>query len=117
MKREIGELLLKAALEKAKKYSDSSRPENYTQETFKLLRIIPLSDEVVWVHYEKRKGNIAKCLFIWINKGKVNGKLINGWFSFFPSDSHMFGLSKIMDNPYNIDEFNFGIYNPQYDME
>lgn len=117
MKREIGELLIKSALEKARKYSDPNRPQNYTQETFKLMRIIPLSDEIAWVHYEKRKGNIAKCLFIWINKGKVNGKLINGWLGFFPSDSHMLGLSQVMEDPYLVEGFNFGIFHPYYNKE
>lgn len=82
MKNEIGKLLIQSAKEKAKKYSDPDRPQNYTQESFKLSRIVPLSDHVTWVYYEKSKGNLARALFIWTNRGKVNGKLINGWMGF-----------------------------------
>ena len=117
MKAEIGRLLIKSANEKAKKYSNPERPQNYTQETFQLLRIVPLSDEVAWVHYVKKKGNIARALFIWTNKGKVNGKLVNGWFGFFPSDSHILGLTKALSSSLDIESINFEIFHPDYKDE
>ena len=114
MKSEIGRLLIKSAKEKGEKYSNPDRPQNYTQETFTLRKIIPLSDEIAWVYYEKRKGNMARALAIWTNRGKVNGKLLNGWTIFFPSDSHMLGLSKVNNHEYEIEEYNFGIYHDNY---
>jgi len=114
MKREIAELLIKSAREKAEKFSNPNRLQNYTQETFKVVKIVPLSDEVAWVYYEKKKGNIARALFIWTNRGRVNTKLINGWIGFFPSDSHMLGLSKAVTDKHDVEEFNFDIFHPNY---
>lgn len=83
--------LKKAAWDIAEVYS-REREFNPTNEKFTIMSdedIVPLSDDLAAVVFTKSSGKRALGLFIHVSQG--GGK----WLYFFPTDSHLLGLSSV----------------------
>lgn len=68
-------------------YSTSDRQGNFNHETFKVERIIPMTDSTATVLYRKNTGKQAAFFFYYIDKG-----LVKGWKYFVPTDAHILGM-------------------------
>jgi hypothetical protein len=68
--------------------SNPDRPKNYARETFKVMRIKPLSDFTAVVLYQKiQSEKLVAAFFYYYNVGN-NPR----WENFFPTDSHIIGM-------------------------
>ena len=72
----------------AKRFSNHNREGNYNNETFAIDEIIPMSDHTASVVFKKDTGKLAAAFFYYIPNGYSKG-----WKYFFPTDSHINGLS------------------------
>lgn len=66
------------------------RERNFNGESFSVHEIIPTSDHCAIVYFKKNTGKIGLGFFYYIPNGKTSG-----WKYFFPTDSHINGMSSI----------------------
>lgn len=72
----------------AKRYSKHDREQNWNNESFEVHEIIPMSDHTACVYFKKNTGKIGAAFFYYIPNGYSKG-----WKYFFPTDSHLNGMS------------------------
>lgn len=109
MDKEVYQLLIKAAEAKAKKYSDPDREQNLQwQATFSLHRVVILSEFCAVTIMKRHDKKLTDWIWFWANRGRENGRLINGWFGFIPKDSHFLGIKNLADSSIHlvIEEYN-----------
>ena len=82
-------------------FSNPDREFNTTKESFKVGKILPLSDVTAAVHFEKTSGKIGIAFFYYL---KSNGGY---WQYFFPTDSHIIGMYIIKDMLHDVEQLNF----------
>jgi len=82
----------------ARMFSDPSRIHNLGGETFELEKIMALSEYTAAVFYLKNSGKRAIAFFYYNN---------NAWRFFFPSDSHLVGMSAFAEVKRKVEEGNF----------
>ena len=83
MKKEQANKLHKQIINIEKHFSNPDRERNYNQEIFKCSNILPLSDTVALVTFEKNTGKKTNMLFFYVK---------DYWVNFFPTDSHELGM-------------------------
>ena len=88
MNKQIAQELKTQAEIVAKRFSKSDREGNVNEETFWVNEIISMSDHSATVVFEKSSGKLAAAFFYYIARGYSKG-----WKYFFPTDSHINGLS------------------------
>jgi hypothetical protein len=104
MNKDIAELLKEKAVEIAKYYSDKNREKNYSNETFSISKIIPLSEFSAAVEFIKTPSHKkAVAALFWINAGE------GYWIYFFPTDSHLLGMKYFEDIKQKVEENNFSL--------
>lgn len=104
MKKEVADKLVIKAGQVAQDFSRPERAFNTNQETFKVKDITPLSESTAAVVFEKQPtGKKALAFFYWRNGGAGAD-----WHYFFPTDSHVLGMSKIEHYLAEVEAFNFG---------
>lgn len=81
-------------------FSNPDRELNKTGESFKVKSIRPLSDHMAAVIYIKSSNKLALALFYYIPAKER-------WEYFFPTDSHILGLSGFTELKQKVEEFNF----------
>lgn len=72
----------------AQRFSNHNREGNYNNETFEVDEIISMSDHTATVIFKKDTGKLAAAFFYYLSRGRSKG-----WQYFFPTDSHINGLS------------------------
>ena len=97
MNKQVAIHLKEKAEEVAKAFSNPNRDHNHTNEEFSVKSVRPLSAAVI---YKKTSGKLALALFYYI-PAKTR------WEYFFPTDSHILGLSQIPQLKHNIEEYNY----------
>lgn len=100
MRKETVESLIIKANEVARIYSDPNRQYNGNKETFSLEKVYPLSDSTALVQYLKSGGKRALLFFYYVKGGDF-------WNYFFPTDSHILGMSKVADFKLQMEQLNF----------
>ena len=100
MTNEIAQALQAKADEVATRFSNPNRNHNYSGELFSVLQIKPLSEHTAAVIYEKDSGKQAVAFFYWMPKQ-------NEWWYFFPTDSHLLGMSQFPSIKAAIEQDNF----------
>ena len=100
MNKQVAIHLKEKAEEVAKVISNPNRDHNHTNEEFSVKSVRPLSDHMAAVIYKKTSGKLALALFYYI-PAKTR------WEYFFPTDSHILGLSQIPQLKHNIEEYNY----------
>ena len=102
MKKEMARKLLGEAERVAQMYSKPDREFNHNSETFKLMKLKPLSDmTAVGIFRKHPTQKIALAFFFWTNGS--GGR----WNYFFPTDSHALGMGRVQDLLYQVEQKNF----------
>ena len=101
MNKKVAKELYNKANETAFHFSNPDRQFNTTKETFKVGKIKPLSENTAALHFNKSSGKIGVAFFYYIRAS--NGR----WEYFFPSDSHIIGMSKMGDILHDVELYNF----------
>jgi hypothetical protein len=101
MKKELALKLKDYAYKIAKNFSRSDREFNYTNETFEVVAIKPLSETTAYIEFKKSSGKIGVAFCYWINMG--GGQ----WRYFFPTYDHAVGAERLRSILYNIESRNF----------
>jgi hypothetical protein len=102
MRKEIVKKLNKRVKEIAMIYSKEDRDKNTNNEIFTVYKIIPLSEFSAAVIYEKQPtGKRVMASFEWINMGEGH------WRYYFPTDSHLLGLSYLPKIKQSVEMFNY----------
>lgn len=102
MKKEIAIELDKFAKIVEGRFSHQDREMNFTNESFKIYKIIPTSDHTASVVFEKTSGKKGVAFFYYIPNG-----MSKGWKYFFPTDSHITGMRAFEFHKLNAEEFNY----------
>jgi hypothetical protein len=88
MQKERAQSLLRFAEEVAARYSRTDRQNNFNAESFRVAKVIPLSDATASVIYSKTPGDKqAAFFFYWIGAQAR-------WEYFVPTDSHIAGMTQ-----------------------
>lgn len=104
MKKEIAIQLKAAAEETARRCSNLNRPGNINKETFTVSKILPLSEHVAAVIFDKSSRKKALACF-YLQPAWNNGR--GDWQHFFPTDSHLLGFSELSRLKLEIEKYNF----------
>lgn len=102
MEKKLARSLRRAAQELAVRFSNKDRARNFAGETFALERIVPLSEKTAAAIYTKeptKKRGLA--FFYHLNMG--GGR----WMGFFPTESHIYGMQKLVNQLQEVEEQNF----------
>lgn len=102
MQKHIAKELKQQAEIIAQRFSCSSREGNLSNEKFNVHEIIPVSDDAAVVYFKKTSGKIGMAFFYNIKKGASKG-----WKYFFPTDSHIQGMSAVQYYKIEIERLNF----------
>ena len=100
MKKSTAIQLKDKATKVGRDFSNPDRELNKTGESFKVKSIRPLSDHMAAVIYIKSSNKLALALFYYIPAKER-------WEYFFPTDSHILGLSGFTELKQKVEEFNF----------
>lgn len=103
MRKDIALSLHEKAQEIALHFSNSERKHNYSNESFLVERIVPLSEFTAGVVFSKSSGKQALAFCFWVN---VNG---GKWLYLFPKDSHLLGLNRLNSLMLEIEQNNFSL--------
>lgn len=102
MKKDLVILLQSKSVDIAKNFSNTDRVCNGNKELFSVDKIIPLSESVAIIIFNKLPTNKkALAVTLYINGGE------GYWQYFFPTDSHILGLKNIDTYLHDIEVFNF----------
>ena len=102
MRKELVKALKKRAIEVGGFFSKPDREFNYGNETFKVHKIIPLSEFTAAVIYIKTPSmKKATMFFYWMRNNGGN------WAYFFPSDSHILGMEMFGKLKAKVEVYNF----------
>lgn len=99
MRKDTFENLIVEAQKVAEYFSNPERELNHNKEIFEIEKVVPLSEQVGAVIYKKNTGLRALTIFLLVNKG-------TSWFNFFPTDSHVLGLLKVVDLKSDVEAVN-----------
>lgn len=99
MRKDIAKSLLERAKECARVFSDKNRVRNYGGETSEVDDILPLSETTACVVFKKSSEKKSCCFFYLRGDGQ--------WVYFFPSDSHILGMSLFSKHKEQIEGYNF----------
>lgn len=102
MNKTLVKSLTTFAQELEKRYSHKERENNYNNETFKIFKIIPLSDHAASVIFKKNTGKQVAFFCYFINSG-----LSKGWKYFVPTDSHIVGMINFNVIKLKVEENNY----------
>ena len=102
MQKQIAKELKTEAQMVAERFSNSKREGNPTAETFEIQEIIPLSDDAAVVYFQKTTQKIGMAFFYYIKRGASKG-----WKYFFPTDSHIQGMTAVQYYKIEIERKNF----------
>lgn len=100
MRREHAQELTRSAQECAKAMTER---DIYNAETFEVEHIKPLSEDTACVIYLKSSGKRALAFFYYMNSSNAR------WMHFFPTDSHLLGMSQVAAAKQLVEEQNFPI--------
>ena len=100
MKKTVALTLSKKAKEVAWNFSQP-RELNPTNETFELKEIIPLSETTAYAKFLKSSGKLAVAFFYFLNNQGGH------WEYFFPTDSHIIGMSCMNSVLREVERHNF----------
>ena len=103
MKKELAIKLKSKAEEIARNFSHSDREFNYSNETFEVNSITPLSETTACIEFRKSSKKLGIAFCYWINMG--GGQ----WRYFFPTYDHCMGAEKLRELLYSIEKKNFPI--------
>jgi len=84
----------------ATNFSNPNREFNHNHETFKVEEIIPLSEKTALTIFNKSSGKKAIAFLYYVN---YNG---GQWSYFIPTESHVYGMSKVQTYLQQIEEHN-----------
>ena len=101
MKKALAIKLKEEAEDIARKFSISEREFNFSNETFKVHSIAPLSETTAYVEFKKSTGKYGVAFCYWINMG--GGQ----WRYFFPTYDHCVGAEKLREVLHDVEERNF----------
>ena len=101
MKKELALKLKDYAYKIAKNFSRSDREFNYTNETFEVVAIKPLSETTAYIEFKKSSGKIGVAFCYWIN---MSG---GQWRYFLPTYDHAVEAERLRSILYNIESRNF----------
>jgi hypothetical protein len=87
MKKIIAVELCRKAKNVAIQFSSTQRSKNFNEETFEVDYIRPLSEYTAAVYFKKNTDKRAIAFFYYVASGD------GYWQYFFPSDSHILGMS------------------------
>ena len=102
MTKEIAKALHKKATEIAFKYSQNERSNNFSNETFEIGDIEPLSAQSALVTFKKSSGKLGLAHFIHVN---MPSKPF--WTYYFLGSQHLINLDKIPDKYHEVEIHNF----------
>jgi hypothetical protein len=102
MRKDTSIKLRDTAAKVAEIFSNPEREKNGNAEEFRLDKINPLSDHTAAVTFEKSTGKFSIAFFYYVD---VNG---GEWRYFFPTDSHLLGMSLIGQAKQRIELANYG---------
>jgi hypothetical protein len=98
----------------AEEYSRPERDNNFAAETYQVLRIVPLSEDVAAVVFDKSSGKQALALLFIAKKARRPGEA-NYWSHLFLTNSHILAFGGHIQDlyreveahnyPVNFDEF------------
>ena len=100
MNKQVAIDLIAHAEEVARRFSHTDRAKNVSDESFSIKEIRPLSEHMATVFYLKSSGKLAMAIFYYI-AGQSR------WEYFFPTDSHLLGLSELTKLKAEVEKFNF----------
>ena len=100
MTAQTAKLLKAKAEDVASMYSRTDRANNFTNETFAVDMIIPLSACSAVVLFLKNTGKKGMAHFIFIQAQ-------NKWIYYFPKTEHFINLDKLVDIYTDVEEHNF----------
>ena len=103
MRKDTFENLIVEAQKVAEYFSNPERELNHNKEIFEIEKVVPLSEQVGAVIYKKNTGLRALTIFLLVNKGTITR---TSWFNFFPTDSHVLGLLKVVDLKSDVEAVN-----------
>jgi hypothetical protein len=103
VKKNIACKLLSAANKTAEDFSRTDREFNYSNESFKVGEIIPLSESTAAVIFDKTGGKKALAFYYYLNSQQGH------WRYFFITDSHLLGLRKLEGILENVEKHNFSL--------
>jgi len=101
MKKQLAIKLKEKAEEIATNFSRDDREFNFSNETFKVHDITPLSETTAFVCFKKSSGKIGIAFCYWINM--FGGQ----WRYFFPTYDHCLGAEKLRDVLHKVEKKNF----------
>lgn len=101
MNKTVAKKLKAKASEIARTFSNTDREFNYSNESFEVKSLVPLSEATALVIFEKSSDKLAIAFCYYINAN--NGE----WRYFFPSDSHILGMEKVGKYLHQIEVKNF----------
>lgn len=101
MNKKLAIKLKAKADEVAKNFSNPLRDNNLKNETFEVDNILPLSDTTAIVIFKKSSGkkSLIFCFHVNYKEGY--------WGYFFPTDSHISGMSQVGKHLQEIEKHNF----------
>ena len=99
--KELAQSLRREAVRVAQVLSDPNRQKNQNKETFTLHEIIPLSETVAAVIYDKSSGKRAAAIFLWV---EVNNGM---WLNTIPTDSHILGMVSFKKHKDAVEKYNY----------
>ena len=110
MNKQIALKLMEKAEEIAVKFSNPDREKNYNKETFKVEKIIPMSEKTAVIVFDKNTGKKAMVFAFWLGMNE------GFWSYFFPTESHIVGMGKVTHVMQSVEEFNFKLNKPQTEV-
>lgn len=112
MKKEQARALWQHAHKVAANFSRQDREFNYNNETFSVHSVEVLSDSTAAVYFKKEPTKKMAVIFCyWTNGG--GGR----WNYFFPTDSHVVGMTNFKDKLIAVERHNYPLNFEQPDNE
>jgi len=98
MRKELALSLNEKTAEVSRVFSNPKREYNTNGETFDHQKTIVLSEKTALASYLKESGKLALVFFYYVK---------DRWFYFFPTESHVVGMSKVSDYLHKVEQSNF----------
>lgn len=109
MKKDVARKLADEAKKCAARLGDPNRKSNYLKEIFKIHEIIPLSEFIGVVIYQKYLPDGTKSkrhVHLFIYKPNIENELYQ-WIEFAPTDSHLLGFADVAKHKAEAERFNY----------
>ena len=112
MNKDIAQELLTKAEEVCTKYGNPDRKMNVYNETWAVDKVNPTSENTAVVIFKKSRGKKVIGFFYYIRMRESERSY---WQYFLPTESHVFGMAKVVQYLQDVEDNNFPLNFPRVD--